>query len=510
MADTLRLDMDGTDRLSPKLENIEKHLKSVHTAANNAQNMLSTIMGVVGGVVVGKIGGAAVDLAKSIIEAGEAMDGYRARLTTVLGTQRRVNEAMASLVKFAKDTPFTLSEATDAFVRMSAYGLDPTIDKMKIVGDFASSMGRSFTDAVEAVADATRGEFERMKEFGLSKEAVAALGQNLVNAKGQIVNHVRFVDALFKGMSMRAKGAMQNMMNTPQGRASNLDDAVLQAKLRIYNKISASLMNFYTILTRLVERLTSGGLLDKIGEMAEKAFSVKNMKAFATVAYGVFKFMKDFFTGDLVDGIKVITGTLELFFAKLTNGLTNISNKLSRFFVAIQAAMNGPWNKMLPAIGEAFGHLQGRDPGAEALQQAKMIPTQASTIQAMERIKARAKARGANDGFIDSLFAGLTDTKFKPSDGAGANFGGAGAGDAGKSALDKITEMILGGGVLAKLGIKPSELGGDFKFLNKDKSIQVDVSGGGSRTANQFYKDLFDQFLADAIRSGKVAVVGGH
>ncbi|CAL1241976.1 hypothetical protein [Candidatus Methylocalor cossyra] len=54
------------------------------------------------------------------------------------------------LRRFSTETPYELTEVTEAFIRLQSMGLD------------ASAMGKPIMQFIEAVADASVGEFERL------------------------------------------------------------------------------------------------------------------------------------------------------------------------------------------------------------------------------------------------------------------------------------------------------------------------------------------------------------
>ncbi|NBC46814.1 MAG: hypothetical protein GVY22_02240 [Gammaproteobacteria bacterium] len=91
-------------------------------------------------------------------------------------------------------------------------------------------MGKDLTQMIEAVADATTGEFERLKEFGInaSKQgdqiALTFQGQTTVikDSADAIQDYLRSIGDVQFG------GAMAAQMDTLGGAFSNLDDAVLR------------------------------------------------------------------------------------------------------------------------------------------------------------------------------------------------------------------------------------------------------------------------------------------
>ena len=73
---------------------------------------------------------------------------------------------MSWIREFAASTPFEVPGLVEASVRLEAYGLNAK-KYMRTLGDTAGAMGKPIMSAVEMVADASQGEFERLKEFGL-------------------------------------------------------------------------------------------------------------------------------------------------------------------------------------------------------------------------------------------------------------------------------------------------------------------------------------------------------
>ncbi|MEN5181783.1 tape measure protein [Comamonas testosteroni] len=94
-------------------------------------------------------------------------DKLNSSLITVTGSAANAASQMAWLKDFAKETPFGLAQATEAFVKMKSLGLDPTRQALTSFGNTASAMGKDLNQMIEAVADASTGEFERLKEFGI-------------------------------------------------------------------------------------------------------------------------------------------------------------------------------------------------------------------------------------------------------------------------------------------------------------------------------------------------------
>src|SRR3546814_15278397 len=87
------------------------------------------------------------------------------------GSTEAATAAFNQIKRFAASTPFDLKQVTTAFVKLKALGLDPSEAALESYGNTASAMGKSLNDFIEAVADASTGEFERLKEFGIKAKS---------------------------------------------------------------------------------------------------------------------------------------------------------------------------------------------------------------------------------------------------------------------------------------------------------------------------------------------------
>jgi len=184
----------------------------------------------VGGAIAGAFTiGAIVNFQKAIVSTTADFQRFRAVLTTALGSQGAADAAMMNLQKFASETPFQLSELTDAFIRMTNQGFKPTMDEMTMLGDLASSTGKSFSQLAEAILDAQTGEYERLKEFGI--KASAEGDKVTFTFKGvatEVDNTAKSIQGYLLGLGKLegVTGSMAAISETLGGRISNLGDAV--------------------------------------------------------------------------------------------------------------------------------------------------------------------------------------------------------------------------------------------------------------------------------------------
>lgn len=170
-------------------------------------------------------------LGKSVIDTSAKFETYQTTLETIEGSAEKAKASMDWVTNFAKTTPFDVDQATEAFVKLKAYGIDPLKDDtLKTIGDTASAMGKDLMQAVEAWADAMTGENERLKEFGVKakkegEKITYTWTENGKEVKKTIKdNREEILKFLNTTMGKRFAGAMDRQSKTWKGMVSNLGD----------------------------------------------------------------------------------------------------------------------------------------------------------------------------------------------------------------------------------------------------------------------------------------------
>lgn len=106
-------------------------------------------------------------LAANLLAVNREFESLRTSLVTTTGSVEDANIAFEGIKEFAATTPFAVAEVTNAFIKLGNLGLAPSERALNSYGNTAGAMGKSLNQMIEAVADATTGEFERLKEFGI-------------------------------------------------------------------------------------------------------------------------------------------------------------------------------------------------------------------------------------------------------------------------------------------------------------------------------------------------------
>lgn len=185
------------------------------------RSMVGMLAGVAG---VAALGGAI----SGVINTTAEFQRLNSSLITVTGSASGAAQAMDQIKRFAATTPFDLQQVTEAFIRLRLLGLNATESALTSYGNTASAMGRPIMQFIEAVADATTGEFERLKEFGIKasqeQDKVSFTFQGVTTTIGKSAAEIETY--LRKIGDTQFAGGMERQAATLGGALSNAGDAI--------------------------------------------------------------------------------------------------------------------------------------------------------------------------------------------------------------------------------------------------------------------------------------------
>lgn len=169
---------------------------------------------------------------------------YEAILRNTLQSQEKANTAMKMLQQLAADTPSSLQEWTEAYIKLVNRGVKPTSLELANMGDLAASQGKSVDQLIEAILDAMTGENERLKEFGIkasksgetTKFTFRGVTTEVRNSEDAIKDYL-----LSLGRVDGIAGSMAVQMQELEGIQSNLGDTMDA----FFNKVGKKLEPFW-------------------------------------------------------------------------------------------------------------------------------------------------------------------------------------------------------------------------------------------------------------------------
>ncbi len=227
-----------------RIETVEKAMKDLGYQVDKQESLWDKMKTSAVGVFTGSglldlaqgLASEVMELGKEIFETTAKFEKYEAVLKNSLGSQEAASAAMGDIKKFAAETPFSVDELTESYVKYINRGIQPSMEEMRKLGDIAASQGKSFDQLTEAVLDAATGEFERLKEFGI--QASKSGDQVEFSFKGiqkTVANTPEAIQEaiLSFGELEGVAGGMAAISQTLEGRVSNLGDNFDSLKLTI-------------------------------------------------------------------------------------------------------------------------------------------------------------------------------------------------------------------------------------------------------------------------------------
>jgi len=220
-------------------------LKGVNAVKGDLKRLKSLAMGfkaslkglALGGGIAAVLGGIGLGAAvKDIFSTNVEIAKLKGAMKTATGGGAKFAKEYARIKDFASSTPFALGQSMQAFVKLKNLGLDPSNRALKSYGNTAAAMGKDMSQMIEAVADASTGEFERLKEFGIKSSKQGKDVEFTFNGvKTKIKADSKSIQEYLMGLGeTKFAQAMADQMRGLPGIVSNIGDAFTLMKLAIF------------------------------------------------------------------------------------------------------------------------------------------------------------------------------------------------------------------------------------------------------------------------------------
>ena len=188
-------------------------------AINRVKESLISLKGLVVTAGIGLAGGAAVSGAMTQEQQRISMEhfiGYQNKGMTPAEVKKEADEYMKWMENYANITPFSNNEVIGGGARavnVAGGNIAQARELVKLAGDMAAlNPEKTFSDAMEALADLRVGETERMKEFGfkISQDDIKAAGgvDNVINSE---------IIPFFKGGAEKLSASASGLWSTITG-----------------------------------------------------------------------------------------------------------------------------------------------------------------------------------------------------------------------------------------------------------------------------------------------------
>jgi len=325
----------GEDKASPALGKLNSALDRCKSTAIEFTKGLIAFQG------ISQIASGIKSLAGGLLDVASANEQYIATLRTLLGSQEAANRKFAEMNEFARKTPFQIDELMRSFTMMKSYGLDPSINTMRTLGDATAALGGG-ADKLQGIARAlgqiaTKGKVSAQELMQLAEQGVPAydiLREKLGLTADQLENMGKSgvsagtaISAILEGMSERFGGQMQNMQATFKGIWEEMkslwrDFMSAIADAGAFDKLKAFIADMRDHMASAFASGKAAEWAGKISSAIESAITVFGM--LGTAIKGVIYFMK---------GLAVALATLGL--SALLYETYTIIGAINKFRIAL-------------------------------------------------------------------------------------------------------------------------------------------------------------------------------
>lgn len=230
-------------------------------------------------------------LAGDILETGAQFENLEVRLTNLLGSTESAAQAMGMIKDLASTTPFEVSALAESFVKLTAFGMQPTEAQMRSLSDVAANLGGGtevLTGVTLALGQAwVKGKLQGEEIMQMAERGVP-VWDALASATGRTVPELQkmseagklgrdVISQLIDELGRMNEGASDQLMRTYAGAVSNAKDALAE----FFDMIAkAGVLDFLTEQIR--DLLVEFERMKDTGELEQKAKEIS--EAFVAVA----------------------------------------------------------------------------------------------------------------------------------------------------------------------------------------------------------------------------------
>lgn len=258
MSDTASLEIKvlstSVDEANRRLDRLEKSGKDASRATDGLMSSFKGLLAPLAAVVSVTAG------FNKLIDITREFDKLNAGLITATGSSEKAAKAFEALREFAAKTPYDLGQAVEGFTQLVNLGLTPSEKALTSYGNTASAMGKDLSQMIGAVADATTGEFERLKEFGIkAKNEGDNISFVFQGVKTTVANNAAEIEKYLMALGENQfAGAMETRMDSLDGAISNLGDSWDQLFLTISQSgVGDVIEDAVRMATSAIEELTA-------------------------------------------------------------------------------------------------------------------------------------------------------------------------------------------------------------------------------------------------------------
>jgi len=292
-------------------------------ALNRVNKAVFSLQTVISGLAIGMI-------AKDITKTKNEYVKYQKTLEILEGSHDKANKKWQEMLQFAEETPFKIKQVMESYKTLKAFGLEPTVETMRTLGDVAAALGGAdvmgrvalVLGQIKTQGFITAEDMNQLANAGINagkvmEDAFGAARDEVALLKNQGVTANMIISALMKNMQEKFGGQMAKMNKELSGQWEMLISIWERFEVKIMDSgLYNYIRNFLTVINEKIIELRKEGKLD---EWAKK-ISDNIINTFETMAMGIAGFwdfaeplLKDIKKGmtDIWDWYKKLPGWIK-------------------------------------------------------------------------------------------------------------------------------------------------------------------------------------------------------
>ena len=232
-----------TKGLRQGLDQVNKKVGRLNSGVKNSIISFGTLAKGLAVVGFARLGG-------EIVNTSRTFEDLEATLRAITGSSEAASTSFDLIRKFTSGTTFQLENVSRAFITLVNAGITPTSGVLTDFGNVAAAFNKDITQLAQAAFNATTGEMEMLKQFGI----VARLEGDKINVTFDGVttqidrNATDIIEFIRKIGSEQFPTALEDRADTVTGSFSNLKDATSE----LFNAIGEGGLN--TVLIESARR----------------------------------------------------------------------------------------------------------------------------------------------------------------------------------------------------------------------------------------------------------------
>lgn len=261
------------DRVRGRMDELRAAGRHVQTEMSYAEKAISKVTVAMKLFVAVKLWEYLKNIGTQAYNTRKEFATYEAVLKNATGSTKAAASAMKMIQTLAADTPASVAEWTQAYIKLINRGITPAKQELIQMGDIASSQGKDIDQFIEALLDAMTGENERLKEFGITAKKN---GETTAFTFRGVTTEVQNTDQAIKnyilslGNLQGIQGAMATQMQELAGLESNLGDQMDAIYNKIGKKLEPAIKSFMGWLGGALGKLSNS--LDDVNTEYDKQY----------------------------------------------------------------------------------------------------------------------------------------------------------------------------------------------------------------------------------------------